>query len=59
MTPKKLAQKLYRYYGSDAAVAEAVGVAQSTINRLRKGETVPRWSTYETLLAQAALIEDK
>lgn len=59
MTIKDILKKLHAHYGSDAKIGEAIGVNQTTINRLRKGVTEPSFGTYKALLAQVKLLEDQ
>ena len=59
MNAQNIVNSLYEHYGSDAEVGQATGVAQSTINRLRRGVTSPSWKTYQALLLQLKLIEEQ
>ena len=51
MDAKELVKKLCDHYGSEDKVADATGLAQSTINRIRRGLNSPNWATYQTLLS--------
>lgn len=59
MDAKTVCEKLYEHYGSDASVGEVTGVAQSTINRLRRGVTSPMYDTYELLRKHLDQIQEE
>ncbi len=46
----KLDQYLTQHDLTDAAFAEKVGRSQSSINRIRRGETRPDWKTMERIV---------
>lgn len=52
MDAKELATRLYDHFGSDAKVGKATDVAQSTVNRIRRGLHSPNWATYQAMLAE-------
>ena len=54
MNAKQMISRLYRHYGSEAATAKALGINQSTVNRLRRGLARP---TYDTFLAMQRNID--
>ena len=54
MTPSEAVQKLVIRGMSEAAIGEAVGAGQSTINRIRRGDTKsPSWDVGQKLIALA------
>lgn len=57
MNPQSICERLYKHYGSDASIGEMTGLAQSTINRLRRGVNNPNWATYQILLAELERVE--
>lgn len=48
----KLDQYLTQRGMTDAAFAEKVGRSQSSINRIRRGETRPDWKTMERIVEE-------
>lgn len=56
MDPKNIAEKLWEHYQTDAKVGEKLGIAQSTVNRIRRGVYDPSYSTYKAMLKQLEAI---
>ncbi len=58
MEPKKIAEKLWGHYRSDAKVGEKLGIAQSTVNRIRRGVYDPSYSTYRAMLSELETVQE-
>lgn len=57
MTPKQAIQKLRSHGLSQAAIAEKVGVKQSTISKIQGGDRSPRYELGDKLVRMAEGIE--
>lgn len=53
MTPSAAIAKLLANGMTEAAIGEAVGARQSTINKIKRGDMVPNWETGRALIELA------
>lgn len=54
MTPSEAIAALLGAGMTEAAIGQAVGVGQSTINKIKRGDMIPNWETGKALVDLAA-----
>jgi DNA-binding XRE family transcriptional regulator len=59
MTPTEAVIVLQRAAMTEAAIAEAVGVRQSTINKIKKGTIRPNWEIGDRLVTLAESVSKR